>query len=98
VVRAGGSHRPFIGARGAGEGSLGGSNGGVNGFNAIEDGGEVKRGIKGGMMAERVMARAASEGEAGRRGVAGDDEEKQQQSASVRKGMELTSGPHLAVM
>jgi hypothetical protein len=23
-----------------------GSNGGVNGFNAIEDGGEVKRGIK----------------------------------------------------
>jgi hypothetical protein len=26
----------------------GGSNGGVNGFNAIEDGGEVKRGIKGG--------------------------------------------------
>jgi hypothetical protein len=50
------------------------------------------------MMAERVMARAASEGEAGRRGVAGDDEEKQQQSASVRKGMELTSGPHLAVM
>jgi hypothetical protein len=60
----------------------GGSNGGVNGFNAIEDGGEVKRGIKGGwVMAGRVMARAASEGEAGRRGVAGDDEEKRQRSA-----------------
>jgi hypothetical protein len=28
------------------------------------------------MMARRVMARAASEGEAGRCGVAGDDEEK----------------------
>jgi hypothetical protein len=27
---------------------VGGSNGGVNGFNAIKDGGEVKRGIKGG--------------------------------------------------
>jgi hypothetical protein len=26
----------------------GGSNGGVNGFNAIEDGGDIKRGIKGG--------------------------------------------------
>jgi hypothetical protein len=26
----------------------GGSNDGVNGFNAIEDGGKVKRGIKGG--------------------------------------------------
>jgi hypothetical protein len=33
-----GSHRPFIGA--------GGSNGGINGVNAIEGGGEVKRGIK----------------------------------------------------
>jgi hypothetical protein len=40
---------PFYTGRGsAGEGWLGGSNGGVNGFNAIEDGGEVKRGIKGG--------------------------------------------------
>jgi hypothetical protein len=29
------------------------SNGGVNGFNAIEDGGEVKRGIKGGVMVGR---------------------------------------------
>jgi hypothetical protein len=43
-----GSHRPFIGVRGAPEGVAVGSNDGVNGFNAIEDGGEVKRGIKGG--------------------------------------------------
>jgi hypothetical protein len=50
------------------------------------------------MMARRVMARAASEGEAGRREVAGDDEEKWQRSAGVRKGMELTGGPHMAVM
>jgi hypothetical protein len=50
------------------------------------------------MMVGRVMARAASEGEAGRRGVAGDDEEKWQRSAGVRKRMELTGGPHLAVM
>jgi hypothetical protein len=47
-VRAGGSHHLFIGAGGTGEGWPGGSNGGVNGFNAIEEGGEVKRGIKGG--------------------------------------------------
>jgi hypothetical protein len=72
----------------------GGSNGGVNGFNAIEDGGEVKRGIKGGgMMVGRVTARAASEGGAGRRGVAGGDEEKRQRSAGMGKGMELTGGP-----
>jgi hypothetical protein len=44
------------------------------------------------------MVRAASEGEAGRRGVAGDDEEKRQRSPDVRKGMELTGGPHMAVM
>jgi hypothetical protein len=44
------------------------------------------------------MFRAASEGEARRRGVAGDDEEKWQRSAYVRKGMELTGGPHMAVM
>jgi hypothetical protein len=44
------------------------------------------------------MARAASEGEAGRRGVAGDDEDKWQQSTGMRKGMELTGGPHMAVM
>jgi hypothetical protein len=65
----------------------GGSNGVINGFNAIEDGGEVKRGNKGWeMMAGRVMARAASEGGAGRRGVAGGDEEKWQQSAGVGRG------------
>jgi hypothetical protein len=50
------------------------------------------------MMAGRVMARVASEGEAWRRGVAGDDEEKRHRSAGVRKGMELTGGPHMAVM
>jgi hypothetical protein len=50
------------------------------------------------MMAGRVMARAASECEAGRRGVARDDEEKRQRSAGVRKGMELTGGRHMAVM
>jgi hypothetical protein len=39
-----GSHRPFIGAGGStGEGGRG-SNGGVSGVNAIEGGGEVKRG------------------------------------------------------
>jgi hypothetical protein len=42
-----GSHHPFIGAGGSvGEGWPGGSNGDVNGINAIEGGGEVKRGIK----------------------------------------------------
>jgi hypothetical protein len=35
--------------------------------------------------------------EAGWRGVAGGDEKKLQRSASVRKGMKLTSGPHTAV-
>jgi hypothetical protein len=65
----------------------GGSNGGINGFNTIEDRGEVKRGNEGGgMMAGRVMAQAASEGEAGRRRVAGDDEEKRQWLADVRRG------------
>jgi hypothetical protein len=34
-----------------------GGNDGVNGFNAIEDGGEVKRGVKGGVMVGRVTAR-----------------------------------------
>jgi hypothetical protein len=43
-----GSHRPFIGAGARRRGVAVGSNGGVNGFNAIEDGDEVKRGIKGG--------------------------------------------------
>jgi hypothetical protein len=49
------------------------------------------------MMVERVTARAASEGGAGWRGVAGGDEEKRQRSAGVGKGMELTGGPHMAV-
>jgi hypothetical protein len=72
----------------------GSSNGGVNGINAIEDGGEVKRGIKGGGM----MAKAASEGGARWHGVAIGDEEKRQRSSGVGKGMELTGGPHMAVM
>jgi hypothetical protein len=47
------------------------------------------------MMVGRVMARVASVGEARRRRVAGDDEEKRQRSAGMRKGMELTGGPHM---
>jgi hypothetical protein len=39
-----GSHRPFIGVGGAPERGGWGSNGGVNGVNALEGGGEVKRG------------------------------------------------------
>jgi hypothetical protein len=40
---------PFYRGRGHRRGvARGGSNGGVNGFNVIEDGGEVKRGNKGG--------------------------------------------------
>jgi hypothetical protein len=74
-----GSHRPFIGVGGVPGRVAGESNGGVNGFNAIEDGGEVKRGIKRGeMMAGRVTSQATSEGGAGRRGVLGGDEEKRQ--------------------
>ncbi len=39
-----GSHRPFIGAGGSTREGGRGSNGGINGINAIEGGGEVKRG------------------------------------------------------
>jgi hypothetical protein len=39
-----GSHRPFIAAGGAPERGGRGSNGGINGVNAIEGWGEVKRG------------------------------------------------------
>jgi hypothetical protein len=49
-------------------------------------------------MAGRVIAWVASEGEAGRRRVARDDEEKRQWLAGMRKGMQLTGGPHMAVM
>jgi hypothetical protein len=35
--------------------------------------------------------------EAGKRGVAGGDEEKRQRSVGVGKRMELTGGPHMAV-
>jgi hypothetical protein len=54
--------RGFYRGRGAPERG-GRSNSGVNGFKAIEDGGEVKRGIKGGGSdGGAVMARAASRG------------------------------------
>jgi hypothetical protein len=49
------------------------------------------------MMAGRVTARAAFEGGAVQRGVAGGDEEKRQWLAGVGKGMELTGGPHMVV-
>jgi hypothetical protein len=40
---------PFYRGRGVSErGGRGGSNDGINGFNAIEEGGEVKRGLRGG--------------------------------------------------
>jgi hypothetical protein len=45
-----GSHRHFIGAGEAPERGGWGSNGGVNGVNAIEGRGEVRRGIKEGEM------------------------------------------------
>jgi hypothetical protein len=48
-------------------------------------------------MVGRVTARAASEGGAGRCGVAGGDAEQWQWSAGMGKGMELTGGPHMAV-
>jgi hypothetical protein len=44
---------PFIGVGGAPRGVAGGVNADVNGFNAIEDGGGFKRGIKG----EKMKAR-----------------------------------------
>jgi hypothetical protein len=64
----------------------------------LKTGVRLRGGLRGGMMVGRVMARAASEGEAGQRGVAGDNEEKRQWSIGVRKGMELIGGPHMAVM
>jgi hypothetical protein len=76
-----------------------GSNDSVNGFNAVEDGGEVKRGIKGGGRndGEASNSSGGSEGGAGRRGVAGGDGEKRQRSVDVGKGMVLTGGPHTVV-
>jgi hypothetical protein len=43
-----GSHRPFIRAGAHRRGVAGGSNGGVNGFNAIEDGARLSGGLRGG--------------------------------------------------
>jgi hypothetical protein len=68
-VRSGGLIALFLGPGERRRGVAGGSNDGVNGFNTIEDGGEVKRGI----MAGRVTAQAASEGGARWRGVAKGD-------------------------
>jgi hypothetical protein len=65
----------------------------------LNTGVRLRGGLRGGgMMAGRVMTRATSEGEAGWHGVAGDDEEKRQRSAGMRKWMELTVGPHMVVM
>jgi hypothetical protein len=94
-----GSHRPFIGAGGAPK--RGGRGGGVTAalmaLTPLKMGVRLRGGLRGEMMAGRVMARAASEGEAGRCRLARDDEEKRQRSAGVRKGMELTGGPHMAM-
>jgi hypothetical protein len=49
------------------------------------------------MMVGRVMARAASEGGAGRYGVARGDEERQQRSTGVGKRQRSTGGPHMAM-
>jgi hypothetical protein len=65
----------------------------------LKTGARLRGGLRGGgMMAGRVTAQAVSEGGVGRRGVAGGDEEKRQRSAGVGKGMEMTGGPHMAVM
>jgi hypothetical protein len=76
----------------------GGSNGDVNDFNAIEDRGEVKRGIKGGGNDGGVSNGSddirewswAAWGSQRRRGETA-------RSAGVGKGMELTGRPHMAV-
>jgi hypothetical protein len=74
------------------------SNGGVNGFNTIEDGGEVKRGIKGGSDGGAVMARVASRGaERAARGAAAQWNlvATRPGSAGVRWKTELTGGARL---
>jgi hypothetical protein len=64
----------------------------------LKIGARLRGGLRGGgMMVGRVTVRAASEGGARWRGVAGGDEEKRQRSASVGKGMELRGRPHMAV-
>jgi hypothetical protein len=94
-----GSHRPFIGARGAPErGGRGGVTAVLMALTPLKTGARLRAGLRGGTMAGRVTARAAFEGGAGRRGVAEGDEEKRQQLAGMGKEMELTGGPHMAVM
>jgi hypothetical protein len=58
-----GSHHPFIGLGERRRGVDGGSNGGVNGFNAIEDGVRLRGGLRG-----RGNDGGASNGSAGIRG------------------------------
>jgi hypothetical protein len=87
-----GSLGAFIGAGGAPERG-GRSNGGVNGFNAIEDGGEVKRGIKGESDGGAVMARVASRG--AERAAWWNSVATRPGSASVGWKTELTPEAHL---
>jgi hypothetical protein len=92
---------PFYRCRGAPErGGRGGVMAALMALTPLKTRARLRGGLRGGgeMVAGRVLARPAFEGEAGRRRVAGDEEEKRQRSVGVRKGMELTCGPHLAVM
>jgi hypothetical protein len=90
---------PFYRGRGSvGEGWPGGVTEALMALTPLKTGARLRGGLRGEMMAGRVMARAASKGEAGWRGVARDDAEKWQRSTGVRKGMELTDEPHMAVM
>jgi hypothetical protein len=99
AVRAGVVSSPFYRGQGASErGGRGGVTVALMALTPLKMGVRLRGGLRGEMMAGRVMARAASEGEAGRCRLARDDEEKRQRSAGVRKGMELTGGPHMAVM
>jgi hypothetical protein len=66
-------------------------------FTPLKTGARLGGGLRGVMMVGRVTARAAFEGGAGRRWVAGGDDEKWQRSVGMGKGMELTGGPHMAV-
>jgi hypothetical protein len=90
---------PFYRGRGHQRGVVGG--GGVTAalmaLTPLKKGARLRGGLRGGNDGGRVTARVASEGGAGRRGVARGDEEKRQRSAGVGKGMELTGGPHMAV-
>jgi hypothetical protein len=82
-----GSHRPFMGAGEAPErGGRGGVTAALMALMPLKMGVRLRGGLRGEMMAGRVTARVASEGGAGRHGVAEGNEEKRQQSAGVGKG------------